>query len=299
MRRMSLAVRLTGAMRTARALSELRQAVGRARAAGEPIAFVPTMGALHAGHLSLVRLAKRHAPFVVVSIFVNPLQFGPNEDFARYPRREADDAALLSKEGVDVLYMPDPARFYPPDFSTRVDVGAVAEGGEGGQRPGHLTGVATVVARLFLHVLPDVAVFGRKDLQQVAVVRRMIRDLGFPIQLVVGETVREPDGLALSSRNAYLSPEERRRAPDLSRSLLAARARAAHGERDARLLEVDVLRQLEAAGLAVDYVEAVDFETMARAPEVRPGVALAAAVRLGKTRLIDNVFLLDPERTGA
>jgi pantoate--beta-alanine ligase len=286
-------------MRTMRALSELRQAVGRARAAGEPIAFVPTMGALHAGHLSLVRLAKRHAPFVVVSIFVNPLQFGPNEDFSRYPRREADDEALLSKEGIDVLYMPEPARFYPAGFSTRVEVGAVAEGGEGAQRPGHFAGVATVVARLFLHVLPDVAIFGRKDLQQVAVIRRMIGDLGFPIELVVGDTVREPDGLALSSRNAYLSPEERRRAADLSRALFAARARAEHGGRDARLLEVDVLRQLEAAGLAVDYVEAVDAETMTRVSEVRPGVALAAAVRLGKTRLLDNVFLLDPEKTGA
>ena len=286
-------------MLTARALTELRRAVGHARAAGEPIAFVPTMGALHEGHLSLVRLAKRHAPFIVVSIFVNPLQFGPNEDFGRYPRREAEDISLLTKEGVDVLYLPDPSSFYSADFSTRVDVGPVAEGGEGAQRPGHLTGVATVVSRLFLHVLPDVAVFGRKDLQQVAVVRRLIRDLGFPIQLVVGETVRDPDGLALSSRNAYLSPDERRRALDLSRSLFAARARAAHGVRDARLLEVDVLRQLEAAGLAADYVEAVDAETMARASEVRPGVALAAAVRLGKTRLIDNVFLLDPGPPGA
>jgi len=285
-------------MRTARALSELRQAVGRARTAGEPVAFVPTMGALHPGHLPLVRLARRHAPFVVASIFVNPLQFGPNEDFSRYPRRETDDASLLTKEGVDVLYVPDAARFYPKDFSTRVDVGEVASGGEGAIRPGHFAGVATVVARLFLHVLPDVAVFGRKDLQQVAVVRRLIRDLDFPIRLLVGETVREPDGLALSSRNAYLSPEERPRAADLSRSLFAARARAAHGERDARSLEVDVLRQLEAAGLAVDYVEAVDAETMARAAEVRPGVALAAAVRLGKTRLIDNVFLLDPARPG-
>ena len=286
-------------MITVSALGPLRSAVGRARAAGEPVAFVPTMGALHEGHLSLVRLAKRHAPFVVVSIFVNPLQFGPNEDLARYPRREADDGALLAREGVDVLYVPDPARFYPPDFSTRVEVGGVSAGGEGARRPGHFSGVATVVARLFMQVLPDVAVFGRKDLQQVAVVRRMIRDLDFPIRLVVGETVREPDGLALSSRNAYLSPEERRRAADLSRSLFAARARAEHGERDARILEVDVLRQLAAAGLDVDYVEAVDAGTMTRAAEVRPGVALAAAVRLGKTRLIDNVILLDPERPGA
>ena len=286
-------------MITVSALGPLRSAVGRARAAGEPIALVPTMGALHEGHLSLVRLAKRHAPFVVVSIFVNPLQFGPNEDLARYPRREADDGALLAREGVEVLYVPDSARFYPSDFSTRVEVGGVSEGGEGARRPGHLSGVATVVARLFMQVLPDVAVFGRKDLQQVAVVRRLIRDLDFPIRLVVGETVREPDGLALSSRNAYLSPDERRRATDLSRSLFAARARAEHGERDARILEVDVLRQLDAAGLEVDYVEAVDAGTMTRAAEVRPGVALAAAVRLGKTRLIDNVFLLDPERPGA
>ena len=286
-------------MITVSALGPLRSAVGRARAAGEPVAFVPTMGALHEGHLSLARLAKRHAPFVVVSIFVNPLQFGAHEDLARYPRREADDGVLLAREGVDVLYVPDPARFYPPDFSTRVEVGGVSAGGEGARRPGHFSGVATVVTRLFMQVLPDVAVFGRKDLQQVAVVRRMIRDLDFPIRLVVGETVREPDGLALSSRNAYLSPEERRRATDLSRSLFAARARAKHGERDARILEVDVLRQLDAAGLDVDYVEAVDAGTMTRAAEVRPGVALAAAVRLGKTRLIDNVILLDPERPGA
>jgi pantoate--beta-alanine ligase len=282
-------------MRTAATLDEIRQAVGRARAAAEPVALVPTMGALHAGHVSLVRLARRHSPFVVVSIFVNPLQFGPTEDFARYPRREEEDGRLLAAEGVDVLYRPQAKDLYPADFSTHVDVAQVTEGGEGARRPGHFRGVATVATKLFLHVLPDVAVFGRKDLQQVAVVRRLIRDLDFPIQLVVGETVRETDGLALSSRNAYLSADERRRAGDLSRTLFAARARARHGEGEARALEADVLRQLEAAGLAVDYVEAVDAETMARAPEVRAGVALAAAVRLGKTRLIDNVFLLDPK----
>ncbi len=279
-------------------LGPLRAAVGRARAAGEPIALVPTMGALHEGHLSLVRLAKRHAPFVVVSVFVNPLQFAPSEDFSRYPRREDEDARLLEREGIDVLYLPDPKAFYPADFSTHVEVGAVTEGGEGARRPGHFRGVATVVTKLFLQVLPDVAVFGRKDLQQVAAVRRLIRDLDFPIRLVVGDTVREPDGLALSSRNAYLSADDRRRAVDLSRTLSAARGRARHGERDARALEAEALLQLEAAGLEVEYVEAVDAATMARAPEVRPGVALAAAVRVGKTRLIDNVFLLDPERPG-
>jgi pantoate--beta-alanine ligase len=254
------------------------------------------MGALHEGHLSLVRLARAGGAFTVVSIFVNPLQFSPTEDFARYPRREDEDARLLEAEGVDAVYLPDVASFYPPDFSTAVEVAAVSEGGEGARRPGHFRGVATVVSKLFLRVLPDVAIFGRKDLQQVAVVRRMIRDLDLPIHLVVGEIVREPDGLAMSSRNGYLSAEERRIAPDLSRSLLAARARAAHGESDATSLEKDTRRQLEAAGFAVDYVEAVDAETMRRVRAVAPGVALAAAARLGKTRLIDNVFLLDPAK---
>jgi pantoate--beta-alanine ligase len=285
-------------MITVRSVDSLRAAVGEARRAGRLVAFVPTMGALHEGHLSLVRLARRHAPFVVASVFVNPLQFGPNEDFARYPRRVDADADSLARENVDVLYAPDPAGFYPTDFSTRVEVGAVSDGGEGARRPGHFGGVATVVTKLFLQVLPDVAVFGRKDLQQVAVVRRLIRDLDFPIRLVVGDTVREPDGLAMSSRNAYLSPDERRRATDLSRTLLAARRRALHGDADPRLLEVDALRQLEAAGLDVDYVEAVDSVTMARAERVAAGVALAAAVRLGKTRLIDNVFLQDPDDAG-
>ena len=284
-------------MITVRTVESLRRAVGEARAAGRLVGFVPTMGALHEGHLSLVRLARKHTPFVVASVFVNPLQFGPSEDFAKYPRRADEDALALERESADVLYAPDPQAFYPPDFSTHVEVGGVSEGGEGARRPGHFQGVATVVTKLFLQVLPDVAVFGRKDLQQVAVVRRLIRDLDFPIRLVVGDTVRESDGLAMSSRNAYLSSDERRRATDLSRTLLAARNRALHGEADPRALEVDALRQLEAAGLAVDYVEAVDSVTMARAERIAPGVALAAAVRLGKTRLLDNVFLADPDST--
>jgi pantoate--beta-alanine ligase len=281
---------------TVRDLDSLRARIREARAAGKPIGFVPTMGALHQGHLSLVRLARREAAFVVVSVFVNPLQFGPSEDLSRYPRDEAGDARLLEGEGADLLYLPDAARFYPPDFSTAVEVSGVSEGGEGARRPGHFRGVATVVAKLFLQVAPDLAVFGRKDLQQLAVIRRMVRDLDFPIRLLVGETVREPDGLAMSSRNAYLSPEERRRAPDLARTLSAARARAARGETDASLLEGDARTQLEASGFAVDYVEAVDAATMRRAAAVAPGVALAAAIRLGKTRLIDNVFLLDPPK---
>jgi pantoate--beta-alanine ligase len=249
------------------------------------------MGALHEGHLSLVRLARAEAPFVVVSIFVNPLQFAPGEDLARYPRREAEDLALLEGEPVDLVYLPGARDLYPDGFSTAVDVQGVSAGGEGAVRPGHFRGVATVVAKLFLQVAPDVAVFGRKDLQQVAVVRRMIRDLDFPIRLVAGETVREPDGLAMSSRNAYLSESERRLAAAFPRALFEAQAEVRRGERDAARLAEGVRRRLVEAGLAVDYVDVIDPDTMSPVGEAAPGSALAAAVRVGKTRLIDNVPL--------
>lgn len=278
-------------MRTVRDVVELRDLVRAARDRGKTVGFVPTMGALHEGHFSLVRLARGETGFVVVSIFVNPLQFAPGEDLARYPRREAQDAAELEREGVDVVYLPEPASMYPPGFSTAIDVAGVSEGGEGAARPGHLRGVATVVSKLFLQVAPDVAVFGRKDLQQVAVVRRMIRDLDFPIRLVVGETVREPDGLALSSRNTYLSEEDRRIAAAFPRTLFAARDAAGRGEREASLLAGRVRRELEAAGLAVDYVDVVDPGTMEPVANALSGTALAAAVRVGKTRLIDNVLV--------
>ena len=276
-------------MRIVRDALELRDAVREARASGKTVGFVPTMGALHEGHFSLVRQARAETGFVVVSIFVNPLQFAPGEDLARYPRKESEDAAALEREGVDVVYLPDPAAIYPPGFSTAVEVSGVTEGGEGAARPGHFRGVATVVAKLFLQVSPDVAFFGRKDLQQVAVVRRMIRDLDFPIRLVVGETVREPDGLALSSRNAYLSPEERRIAAALPRALFAARDAAVRGERNAALLAGRVRRELEAENIGVEYVDVVDPDTMKPVREAVSGTALAAAVRVGKTRLIDNV----------
>ena len=278
-------------MRTVRDVVELRDLVRAARDRGKTVGFVPTMGALHEGHFSLVRLARGETGLVVVSIFVNPLQFAPGEDLARYPRREAQDAAELEREGVDVVYLPEPASMYPPGFSTAIDVAGVSEGGEGAARPGHLRGVATVVSKLFLQVAPDVAVFGRKDLQQVAVVRRMIRDLDFPIRLVVGETVREPDGLALSSRNAYLSEEDRRIAAAFPRTLFAARDAAGRGEREASLLAGRVRRELEAAGLTVDYVDVVDPATMEPVANALSGTALAAAVRVGKTRLIDNVLI--------
>jgi pantoate--beta-alanine ligase len=280
-------------METIHDVTALRERVAAAKGRGLRVGFVPTMGALHDGHVSLVNRARQESRFVVVSIFVNPLQFAPGEDFARYPRRFDRDASLLAQAGADLLYAPDPGSFYPPGFSTSVDVAGVTDGGEGAARPGHFRGVATVVARLFLQVAPDAAYFGRKDLQQIAVIRRMARDLDFPVAIAVLPTVREPDGLAMSSRNAYLSPGDRLLAAALPRALFAARDRAAAGATDARALEEETRRELERAGLAVDYVEAVDPETMARAAHLRPEVALAAAVRLGKTRLIDNV-LLDP-----
>ncbi len=281
-------------METVREVNRVRGLVSDARRKGKLIGFVPTMGALHEGHLALMRQARTSCGHVVVSIFVNPMQFGPGEDFQRYPRRQEKDAALCEQAGVDVLYLPDAAEFYPRDFSTAVEVGDVSAGGEGAARPGHFRGVATAVAKLFLQVGPDRAFFGVKDLQQVAVVRRMVRDLDFGIELTVIETARDVDGLAFSSRNAYLSPEERRLAADLPRALFAARDRARSGERDPGSLERHTRSALESAGLAVDYVEVVDSTTMRRPPRVEPGTALAASVRFGKTRLIDNVFLLEP-----
>src|SRR6266545_1393473 len=220
-------------------LPALRQLVKEARREGKSIGFVATMGALHEGHLSLVRLARKSCGYTVVSIFVNPLQFAPGEDFDHYPRRERDDVALLEREGADVLYQPHPRAFYSPDFSTSIEVARVSEGGEGAARPGHFRGVATVVAKLFLQVQPDFAFLGRKDLQQVAVIRRMARDLDFPISIEVGDTVREPDGLALSSRNAYLSPDERQLAAGFPAALFEARDRVAAGERSVEQLKQD------------------------------------------------------------
>lgn len=279
-------------MITLRELTPVRDLVGDARARGQTIGFVPTMGALHEGHLSLVRLARSESRFVVVSIFVNPLQFAPGEDFERYPRRLDEDIKVLGSAGVDIIYAPDARDFYPPDFSTSVEVAGVSEGGEGAARPGHFRGVATVVAKLFLQIGPDVACFGRKDLQQVAVIRRMVSDLDFPVRLIVGETVRESDGLAMSSRNLYLTAQERQRAAAFPRALFAARDRAGRGQRDPATLERETRADLERAGLAVEYVEAVDCLTMRRASRIEPGVALVAAVHVGKTRLIDNVLLL-------
>ena len=274
-------------MKVSRDARELRDLVREARASGKTVGFVPTMGALHAGHFSLVRLARQESDLVVVSIFVNPLQFAPGEDLARYPRKEEEDRAALEREGADVVYLPDAAAMYPPGFSTAVVVSGVSEGGEGAARPGHFGGVATVVAKLFLQVQPDVAVFGRKDLQQVAVVRRMIRDLDFPIRLVVGETLREPDGLALSSRNAYLSPEQRPLAATLQRALSAGAGVSARGP-EAVLSTARAVLAAEPA-IDVDYLELRDPD-LGRDPQAGRARLLVAA-RVGTTRLIDNIAI--------
>jgi pantoate--beta-alanine ligase len=250
------------------------------------------MGALHEGHLSLVRLARRESDFVVVSIFVNPLQFAPGEDFARYPRAEEKDLALLAAEDVHAVYLPAAADLYPADFSTAVEVSGVSEGGEGEARPGHFRGVATVVLALFNLVQPDVAVFGEKDAQQVAVLRQMVRDLHLPVVIVPGPTIREADGLAMSSRNAYLAPEERKAAAVLFRALSATRALIACGERRADALRTALRKELATEPRAqVEYAEVVDAETFQPVEQVAGRLVLPLAVRLGATRLIDNIQL--------
>jgi pantoate--beta-alanine ligase len=265
----------------------LRAAVAAFRAAGQRVALVPTMGALHAGHLALVEAARRPGTRVVASIFVNPRQFGAGEDLSRYPRREASDARLLTEAGCDLLWAPDVAEMYPDGFATTVSVSGVSEPLDGAARPGHFDGVATVVAKLFNQVAPDLAVFGEKDFQQLAVVRRMVADLDFGIEIVGVPTQRDDDGLALSSRNVYLLPEEREQAVALPRALgIAARA-IGRGDDPARAL-ADAHAGLEAAGFTVDYVALVDAATLA---DPVPGAPrrLVAAARLGTTRLIDNI----------
>ena len=271
-------------------VSEVRALVAKVRGKGERLGFVPTMGALHAGHLALVKEARRHASFVVCSIFVNPTQFGPNEDFARYPRDLAGDVAKL--EGVDLVFAPEVGAMYPPGDESRVNVTALAAHLCGPHRPGHFEGVATVVAKLFGIVQPDVAVFGTKDYQQLAILRRMVTDLFMPITLVGHPIVREQDGLAMSSRNAYLSADERARALSLSRGLAAAVKAHAAGERRAGALRDLVHREVAAVATSIDYVSIADPDALAPIEKEVGDRALAAiACRIGSTRLIDNVVL--------
>ncbi len=278
-------------MQTIRELDALRNCVGAWQAAGDRIALVPTMGALHAGHMALVTEARRHADRVVTSIFVNPTQFGPNEDLDRYPRREAADAAMLESHGCDLLWAPEVATMYPAGFATNVSVRGVSETLCGAARPGHFDGVATVVAKLFGQVQPDVALFGEKDYQQLAVIRRMARDLDIAVDVVGVPTQREDDGVALSSRNAYLGPDERIAARALPRALGAAADSIAAGDPIAGAL-LEARRRLSEAGFTpIDYVALVDADTLQDVPVAKGSLRLLAAAWLGRTRLIDNLPL--------
>lgn len=270
-------------------LAALRARVAEWKRAGLRVAFVPTMGNLHAGHYSLVELAHRHADRVVASVFVNPTQFGPNEDFNRYPRTPEADAAGLEAAGCDAVWLPSVDAMYPygVEATVRVSVPGVTETLEGAHRPGHFDGVATVVARLFNQVLPDVAVFGRKDYQQLAVIRYLVRDLAFPIEIVAAETRREPDGLAMSSRNQYLSAEERPVATEISRTLQGMREAVRTGS-PREQVEAAAAARLAQAGFVVDYAAVRDPELGVPTGAKGPRVALIAA-RLGRTRLIDNL----------
>jgi pantoate--beta-alanine ligase len=277
-------------MRTLRTTREVRAALFGARTSGKRIGLVPTMGAFHDGHLSLMRTARAESDVVVVSLFVNPLQFAAGEDLHRYPRNEADDAESAATAGVDFLFAPSDEEMFPPGFATSVDPGAVALGLCGANRPGHFEGVATVVTRLFGIVGPDTAYFGLKDYQQVAVIRRIVEDLALPVEIRALPTVREPDGLAMSSRNRYLTPEERERAVGLFHALQHASSRYAEGERDPAVLCATAAATLGDAGLDVEYVEVRDAETLGVYTPERAAV-LAVAVRVGDTRLIDNIVL--------
>ena len=278
-------------MKIISSITEMQAAALAWKRGGVRIGFVPTMGYLHAGHLSLVELVRRQAEVVVVSIFVNPTQFGPAEDLSRYPRDFERDAALCRDAGVDVLFAPEPGGVYPPDASTWVTEERLSQSLCGASRPGHFRGVTTVVAKLFNLVLPDVAAFGRKDAQQVLVIQRMVRDLNFPIQILIGPTIRETDGLAMSSRNVFLSADERQRALAISRALFAAERAFAAGERDAARLCAQVRDPIAQAGGHIDYVDLRARATLEPLTRLSEPAVLACAAVFGRTRLIDNVFL--------
>ncbi|UVL83171.1 pantoate--beta-alanine ligase [Pseudomonas sp. B21-028] len=280
-------------MNTVKTVRELRAAVARARSEGKRIAFVPTMGNLHSGHVALVTKAAQRADFVVTSIFVNPLQFGAGEDLDKYPRTLAADQEKLLQAGCHLLFAPSVEEMYPDGMTgqTRVSVPQLSEGLCGASRPGHFEGVATVVSKLFNMVQPDLAVFGQKDFQQLAVIRALVHDLNMPIQIIGEPTVRAEDGLALSSRNGFLSPEQRAVAPVVYRSLNSIAEAIRQGQRDFPALVAEQLKQLEAAGMRPDYLEIRQARTLRPAmPEDRDLVILVAAF-LGTTRLIDNLHL--------
>jgi pantoate--beta-alanine ligase len=281
-------------VRTVRTVRELRDALAPERRAGRTIGLVPTMGAFHGGHLSLIRRARRECDVVVVSLFVNPAQFGPGEDLEAYPRDEGRDAELAAAEGVELLFAPSVEQVYPDGFDTTVTVGGLTEvldGAPDQRGPGHFAGVATVVTKLFNMAGPDVAYFGQKDAQQALVIRRLVRDLDIPVRIEVCPTIRDHDGLALSSRNAYLSPAERERALALSRALRAAEAAVASGRVDAAAVLEAARGELDAAGIDPDYLELRSATDLSPVDRVNGSTLLAVAARVGRARLIDNTIL--------
>jgi pantoate--beta-alanine ligase len=284
-------------MRTVRTIAELRRALPAAREAQTSVGLVPTMGALHDGHLALLAAARAECELVVMSLFVNPAQFGPAEDLAAYPRDEARDTALAREAGVDVVFAPSVEEMYPPGFATAVVVRGLGERLEGEWRPGHFEAVATVVTKLLNIVAPDVAYFGQKDAQQALVIERLVADLDMPVRIVVCPTVREPDGLALSSRNAYLSAGERARAVGLSRALARAAQVIGDGERDSGAVRAAALAELAASDLEADYLAVVDPETLEPVERIDRPVLIASAARVGRARLIDNV-IASPSKNG-
>ncbi len=278
-------------MNTVKTVRELRAAIARARAEGKRIGFVPTMGNLHSGHVALVEKASQRADFVVTSIFVNPLQFGPNEDLAKYPRTLAADQEKLVSAGCHLLFAPTPEEMYPQgmDDQTRISVPVVSEGLCGGSRPGHFEGVATVVTKLFNMVQPDLAIFGEKDFQQLAVIRKLVRDLNLPVQIFGEPTVRADDGLALSSRNGYLSTEQRQLAPQLFATLKDMADSICGGRDDFSRLTLDGLKHLEKAGFRPDYLEIREAGGLRPAQAGDKELVILVAAYLGTTRLIDNL----------
>ncbi len=275
-------------MQTVRSSEELAQALLEVQGGGT-LALVPTMGALHDGHMALIGEAKRRAEKVAATIFVNPTQFGPGEDLDRYPRREAEDARMLEEAGCDLLWTPSVQDIYPDGFSTIIKVSGVADRWEGEARPGHFDGVATVVAKLLLAIMPKAALFGEKDFQQLAVIRRMVADLGIPVDIAGVPTAREVDGLARSSRNAYLSEDERQRAVALPRALQVAREAISGGEAVAASLRQAKQSLVDAGFLKIDYLALVDTATLEPLDEAVGDMRLIAAAVMGSTRLIDNV----------
>jgi len=280
-------------MKAVETIKQIRLAIARQKSKSQRIGFVPTMGALHEGHLSLIRLAKKHSDFVVVSIFVNPTQFGPKEDFKKYPRNLKKDAALCQTAGADLIFAPVPEEIYPQGFSTYVNVEHLTQGLCGASRPGHFQGVATVVSKLFNIVQPDAAVFGQKDAQQLAVIRQMTRDLDLPVKIIGAPIVRERDGLAMSSRNRYLSLEERQQAVALSRALNMAQRLVKSGKRESGIVKRELIKVLKhyAPLGKIDYLEIVDNATLKPVKVIQKNTLLALAVKFPSARLIDNIVV--------